>query len=226
MHKAAKGSGLIYTIGLMLLGLCISVLSVDMATYYGYQNQMQTAANAASLAAAKQLVESPFDDPVDVQADAIAAAEEMLSENMGENMTLDADDVVFGYVDPEVGSYDPNTYTVPSDNPALADNGGYNSARVIVRRGEGSSNAGLPTIMAALMGQDEMAVVAASTSFMNVELVEGEAVVEVDNPTGGLMPLYMCDDLWTVANQDGDPTNDTIGFFDAIGLARKLAGLD
>lgn len=209
-YRAANGSGLVYLIGLMLMGLCVSVISVDMAAYYSYQNRMQTAANAASLAATYQMFNTSLTDPADVQLDARLAAEEVMQENLGEGMTLTLEDVVFGYVDPDVGAFDPGTFTTPSNNTALAHTGGYNAVQVIVRRGDGSANSAIPTVLATLMGQDEMNVIAGTTSFMDIANTDGP-VISIEN--GGLIPIYVCDSLWTEANADGDPTNDEITFY-------------
>ena len=202
-YKARRGHNLILLIGIFLLVLMSSVLSIDMAFYFTAQNQLRTASDAASLAATDELFQSDGETPGERQTDALLAAIDLVEENLQEGVSVAAEDVVFGFIDPNTMEYNADTFSVPSGDPAYDATGGYNAVRVAVQRAEGSINTPLPTIMANILGIGQMNTLAVSTAVME----QNNQISSVTN--GGLRPIYSCEAQVIAAFADGDPTDQT-----------------
>ena len=81
----AKGNGALLAVGLLVSGLSLGVFAVDMPLYYTYQNQLQTAVDAAALAGAAALPhgEQGAEDAIyDIAFENKVAGEPVLSEQL------------------------------------------------------------------------------------------------------------------------------------------------
>jgi len=199
-RAARRGNNLIYLLALVFIVLLVGALGVDFAYYFAAQNRLQTAADSAALAAAQTLYNSASVDPNGKQRDARNAAQAMLAENEP-GLQLAGGDVLFGFIAPGTNRYNPQTFRTPSVNPAYAWSGGFNAVSVHVRRGEGSGNAPLRTVLANMVGIRQMNAEAHSVAFIDQT---------VGTVTGGLRPLYVCHNVFARAMQDGVPDNDII----------------
>ncbi|MDX2085362.1 MAG: pilus assembly protein TadG-related protein [Candidatus Melainabacteria bacterium] len=187
----------IATIGVTLFGLMMSALAVDTGFYFVNLNYMQTAADAAALAAARTLVTSTAATPELRQQEAIATAESVAHQNYN---TLDVS-VNFGYMDPE--AEDP-AFGDPSNDSNYSYSGGVNALQVVARK-EGSVETGaIPTIFANLLG---------------VESMDGavQAMALLDNNisrfSSGVRPVYVCQAQYDLANNDGNVSNNTVRIY-------------
>ncbi len=202
-RRASRGMSLILTVLIVMVGLMVSAVAVDISMAYAGHAHLQSAADAAALAAAQELSHSDGASGSQVQADSRVQAASLVSEyNSGNNpVAIDNNsDVIFGYIDPDGGVYDENNFTTASNDPSYAYTGGYNAVRVIVRRTAGSTAGAFPTLMANLFGVDSMNV-------------QAEAVAMMDNSmnvvTGGLRPLYGCLAQYNAAVATGNLENQT-----------------
>lgn len=113
-------------------------------------------------------------------------------------------DIEFGYVDPFNPSYNANSFQTASNNPNFTFSGGYNAARIRVRRTDGSPAGAFPTMLAQLFGVNSMDV-------------QADAVAYLDNNIGqvtdGVRPFFAAQEQYDLAMADGDVTNDTIRVF-------------
>lgn len=203
-RRRSSGFQVIQILGLFMLGLIVSALAIDFGYYYAAQNQLQTVADSASLAAANELYR---DIDVDLDAklgNARAAATELADENMN-GMVLEGDDVIFGFIDPGTKTYDPATFQTPSGNPDYTLTGGYNAVRVKARRTANSANGALNTIMANMIGVTQMNTMATSIAMLD------QTVNTITD--GGLRPIYACEAQFNTTMQDGIPENNTVRIY-------------
>ncbi|HEY9686018.1 MAG TPA: pilus assembly protein TadG-related protein [Coleofasciculaceae cyanobacterium] len=191
---------LIQLAGLMVLVLMISALAIDFGFYYASQNQLQTSTDASALAAAAELYRSNSPDPSERQIEASMMAEDYVEKNQP-NLSLDTDDITFGFIDPLTKKYEPATFETVSADPAYAFTGGMNAARIRLMRGGGGSNNPLPTIMAKTLGIDSMSTGAFSLAFLD----KG-----VSSMNAGLRPIYACEAQLNKAMLDGVAENNAI----------------
>lgn len=185
----------------MILIVMFSSLAIDFGYYFAAQNKLQTAADAAALAAADELYRSSSVDPMDRQDDAASVAQEYVSDN-APTLALDTQDAAFGYVDPATKRYIADQFLTATTNPNYAITGGYNAARVTVRQTEGSTNGPLDTIMGKVLGVNSMSTGAYSVAFLDL------GVASITD--GGLRPIYGCQAQLDQAMQDGIPENNVI----------------
>jgi Flp pilus assembly protein TadG len=189
---------------MVLLVLMVSALVVDFGFYYAVQNQMQTSADSAAMAATTELYRNTSVDPNDRMADASAEASAMVDENTP-GLVLQGDDVIFGFVDPDTRLYDPATFRTPTADTDYALTGGYNSVRVKVGRGGDSANAPLNTLLGNMLGLHSM-----NTQATSVALIDS-SITEITN--GGVRPIFACNDLLEAAMADGIPNNNVIRIY-------------
>jgi Flp pilus assembly protein TadG len=203
-RKRAAGSSIVQFFGFIIIALMISGLAIDFGYYYASQNQMQTAATAAALAATTELYNSTEDDPDARMADAISEAQNIAAENLN-GTVLDDDDVVFGFIDPETKVYNSSSFASPTDDPDYETTGGYNAAWVRVRYATGSSNGPIRTIMANMLGIANM-----NTQATAVGLIDQNITSITD---GGLRPIYVCEAQFNRAMQDGNANNNIVRIY-------------
>jgi Flp pilus assembly protein TadG len=202
-RRVSSGYHIIQLMGLILLSLMVSAITIDSGFYFAAHNKLRTASDAAALAAASELYRSNALDPTERQDDARMAADDYISENEP-SLTLDADDAAFGYVDPVTKTYQPANYGTPSNNPNYAMTGGINAARVVLRRTEGSSNGPLSTVVSRMLGINSMNAGTFSVAFID----QG-----IGSVTNGLRPIYACQAQVTQAMLDNIPQNNVIRIY-------------
>jgi len=195
---------MVIMIGLTFVGLMISAMAIDFSYYFTAKNVMQTASDSAALAAAEEMYRDINPDPTSRLNDARLEAKVFLAKNQP-NMTLDASDILFGYINPATRLYNPNTFSTPSNDPNLAATGGYNAVRVLVQKTSSSSNGQLNTIMANLFGVHKV-----DLSVGSVAMVD-QAVNGINN--GGLRPIYACQAQFNRVMQDSIPENNTVRIY-------------
>jgi Flp pilus assembly protein TadG len=201
---SSPGAGVIQLLGLILVSLMISALSIDIGYYFAAQNGLQTAADSASLAAVSELYRNIDVDPKLKIADAKNAAQDFLDRNET-GLKLVGDDVVFGFVDPASKIYDSDNFRQPTANPNYALTSGYNAIYIKVGRGTGSSNSPLKTIMANLFGISSMDTAAESVALID-QTVNGIT-------DGGVRPIYACQAQFDRTMQDGIPENNVVRIY-------------
>ncbi|MBX2861074.1 MAG: VWA domain-containing protein, partial [Vampirovibrio sp.] len=88
-NPASGGFGInqIFSIGVLVISLCVSTLAVDLPFYFAAQNQLQTAVNAAALAGAANLP--------DGNDEAVEAALDMAAQNPVTNKILEESNLTF-----------------------------------------------------------------------------------------------------------------------------------
>jgi hypothetical protein len=187
----------------MVLVVMISALAIDFGFYYASQNQLQTSTDASALAAAAELYRSDSPDPTERQDEAALMAEDYVQKNQP-NLTLDSDDITFGFIDPLTKKYEPASFETVSNDPAYALTGGMNAARIRLMQGGGGSNGPLQTIMAKTLGIDTMSTGAFSLAFLD----RGIATIN-----SGLRPVYACEAQVTKAIEDGIAENNVIRIY-------------
>ena len=200
MRRAYRGSNIVLFIGVFLSILLASVMAIDLSYYYAAQNEMQTAADAAALAATQRLFENK--EPASNFSAREDDVRQVASDLNGSNLpgsTLETEDVELGFIDPATMAYDPSNFSDPNTSSDYDLTGGYNAVRVIVKRTE-DSNGPLPTIMANLLGIPSMDAVANSTAIMN------QNIASIND--GGLRPVYACEAQVNQAFADGNPSNN------------------
>ena len=169
-RHSSKGMSMILTVMVFIVGLMISAIAVDISMAYAGHAHLQSAADAAALAAAQELNHSSGADGGQVRTDARSQAVSLISEYDSENNPVAIDsnsDITFGYIDPEDGTYDANNFGSPSGDPNYAFTGGYNAVRVTVRRTDGSPAGAFPTLMANLFGIAQMDIQAEAVAMMD-----------------------------------------------------------
>lgn len=204
LRRRASGFQVIQVLGLFLLGLITSALAIDFGYYYAAQNQLQTVADSASLAAATELYRDIDVDLNTKLSSARTAATDMADENMN-GFSLDNQDIIFGYIDPTTKKYDAATFQTPTSNPDYALTGGYNAVWVKARRTTDSLNGALNTIMANMIGITQMNTMAVSVAYLD------QTVSTLTN--GGLRPIYACEAQFKATMQDGIPENNTVRIY-------------
>lgn len=198
------GFQVVQMFGLIAISLMVSALVIDFAYYYAAYNAIHTAADSAALAAATELFRDPQPDPDVRMRDAQVQAQQYLMRNQP-NISLQANDVVFGYIDPLKKVYNRVTFATPTADPNLQFAKGYNSVWVKVSKTEDSANGPLNTLMGNLLGVHHMNM-------------EATAVAMVDQSTntissGGLRPIYACENQVAQAMQDGILENNQVRIF-------------
>lgn len=203
-RKSAPGFQVIHFMGLMIIALMASALAIDFGYYYAAQNQMQTAADSAALAATQQLYRSIDPSPAQRMSEAQTAASTFVDRNF-KGLVIDNSDVIFGFVDPTTKKYDSATFRTPSNNPDYSLTGGFNAVRVRVRKTSSSPNGPLTTIMANMFGVRSM-----DTSAYSVALID-QNINAITN--GGLRPIYVCEGQLQMAMQNGIPGDNVIRLY-------------
>ncbi len=199
-RKCARGYVVVKTIGFILVSLMFSFMAIDMGLYFSAQNQLQTAADAGALAGAQRLFQGGDPSPAVAQYAAIDDAVEIAQDNVPFTTVLESD-VTVGYIDPETG-YDPAAFEAGAPS-GYEFTGGFNAVRVNVWSDD-DHDGSIPTLMARLVGLNQMQSVASGTAYMDDQI--GEI-------TGGVRPLYGCLAQFEAAGADGNYSNDTIRFY-------------
>ncbi len=182
--------------------LITGAFAVDTALYFGINQGMRNAADAAALAAASELFLNSNQHFPDRKRAAMDAAHNIAGMNMGNK--LDDSDIEFGYVDPISGQYNPEIFHTPTNNPAFASTGGYNAVRVTVHARQTAANSPIPAIFSRVLGFSNF------DSSSSAVGVYGGGVAQFS----GLRPVYMCRTAWDRALQVyGDPTIPEITFY-------------
>jgi Flp pilus assembly protein TadG len=195
---------MIQFLGLSILTMMVSALAIDFGYYFSVQNNLQTVANSAALAAAGELYNSIDVDPPSKIADARQIAQELADENET-GVVVGSDDVVFGFVDPATKKYNSGNFRTPSANPNYALTGGYNAVYVRIRHATGGSNAPIRTIMANMLGIRDMNADAEAIAMVD------QTIDSVSN--GGVRPIYACQAQFDRVMQDGIPQNDVVKIY-------------
>lgn len=203
-RKSAGGFQIVQMIGVLFLTIIVSALAVDFGFYFAAQNQMQTSADAAAMAATSEMFHNTSVDPEDRMDDARAEASEYVDLNT-DGLVLDEGDVIFGFIDPDTKTYDPATFRTPSSSSDYELTGGYNAVRVKVRRGGSAPNDALNTIMANFFGVHSM-----NTQATSVALIDSSITSITD---GGVRPIYACEELLNRAMQDGIAENNVVRIY-------------
>jgi hypothetical protein len=168
---------------------------------YTAQNNLQVGVDSAALAAVGELYNSDNSDPALRQADAEDAAIFYGDENIADGLLdLSSDNIRFGYVDPQTKQYDPATFSTLSTDPNLAFTGGVNAVRISALALESRGDS-VPTTLSRILGIERMDTAAYAVALMD------DTVGEV---TGGLRPIYGCQEQYRRAMLDGRPENDVI----------------
>jgi Flp pilus assembly protein TadG len=203
-RKASSGYQIIQLMGLILISLMASALAIDFGYYYAAQNTLQTAADSASLAAITELYNNESSDAETRMTDATAEAQNLVTTNQ-DGLTLGDEDVIFGFIDPATKTYDPATFRAASESEDYALTGGYNAVRVKVRRGTGSANEALSTIMAKMLGVQTMNTQATSIALLD------QTVNSITD--GGVRPIYACEAQFNRTMEDGIPDNNIVRIY-------------
>jgi Flp pilus assembly protein TadG len=203
-RRRAKGGQMIALMGLTLIGLMFSALAIDFGYYFTANNALQSVADSAALAAATELYRDIAVDPNTKMSDARLQAQMYVSKNQP-NMTLEASDVMFGFVNPTTKVYSAASFSTPTNDPNYAATGGYNAVRVLVRKTADSNNGALNTIMANLVGVHKMDVSAGAVAMLD------QTISAIDN--GGLRPIYACQAQFNKTMEDGVPENNTVRIY-------------
>lgn len=201
---AASGSGIILLIGIIFITMMMAAFGIDFAFYFAAQNQLQTDADSAALAAATNMYMDSELDPQTRLKNSQQDATDFVALN-SPKLTLTQDDVIFGFVSPTTKIYDPSSFRTPSTSSDYSMTKGYNSVYVRVRQSEGSPNQPLNTILANMVGVAHM-----NTEAHSIALVD-QTVNTVTN--GGLRPIYVCEAQFRKAMEDGIPENNTIRIY-------------
>lgn len=204
MHTRFRGNFTIQLIGLMIISLMFAAVGVDMAYYFAAQNQLQTNADSAALAATDEFYRDIEINPSTKQENAIDAAVELVQAN-NPDLSLDSGDISFGFIDPISKKYNAASFATPSTNPDYNQTNGYNAIKVTVKRREGSVNNPLPTFFANLLHIDHMDAEASSVALID------QTVNSVTD--GGLRPMYVCEAQFSRAMQDGVPSNNVVRIY-------------
>jgi Flp pilus assembly protein TadG len=189
---------------IILIGLMISSMGIDFAYYFAANNELQTAADSAAMAAATELYRDISIDPTVKMNDARVQAQSYLSKNQS-NMVLTTADVLFGFVNPVTKIYNSTSFSTPSADANYAATGGYNAVRVLVRKDQGSANGQLNTIMANLFGLHKVDLTAGSVAMVD------QTIDTMNN--GGLRPIYACQAQFNRTMQDGIPENNLVRIY-------------
>jgi Flp pilus assembly protein TadG len=196
---------LIQVVGLMLITMMVSALAIDFGFYFAEQNRLQTAADAAALAAVTELYRSMSLDASDRLKDARYAAMDYVKYN-DTDLRLAADDVKFGFINPGNKTYNPAGFTSTGFYPEFVLTSGYNGVYVQVDRTKHGTNLPLKTIMANMFGISSM-----DTSAFAVALVD-QTVHAINN--GGVRPIYICEAQVKKAMEDGILDNNIVRVFE------------
>lgn len=203
-RKRGKGFGLVLSVGSALLGLMVASVAVDVGSLSAEQAHLQSAADAAALAAVQEFVHSNSNNANNIFSDARSQASSIANTFSSSENPVSVDsgvDISFGYVDPFNPSYNANTFNTASDNPNFQKTGGFNAAHIRVRRTEGSPAGPFPTMLAQLFGVNGMDVQADAVAYLDNNI--GEI-------TSGVRPFFALEEQYERAMQDGDITNDRI----------------
>jgi Flp pilus assembly protein TadG len=192
LKSNAGAATTLMTVATFLLGLMTSSMAVDVGIYFNTQNMMQTAANAGAIAGINKLVKSKAWSSEQKQDDAREVAQDYVTENATENVPLasDAQDIEFGYIDPEVKTADADSLGSHTTDQAFASTGGYNALRVTVARKENKTGGQVATLLARLFGITGTDAVARAWAM---------ADANVSAIHGGVRPIYACDAQWKMA---------------------------
>lgn len=163
-----RGSIAVYLVLLMPVLFLVVSLAVDVGRAQTAKTQLQAAVDAATRAAAQELVN--FRD----NATAAARAKAVASGNRadGRSVVLDNDEIDFG-------TWDPATRTFTVDTPVT--NAVRITAHLAAARGRG-----VPTFFAAMMGRDTVDVHATAIAYVTKELAPFNANGDVTFKTDGL----------------------------------------
>lgn len=202
--RASSGMHVIQTLGVILISLMVSAVGVDFSYYFAEQNRLQTAADAAALAAASELYRGIAVDPDERLEDARTAARQFVTYNEP-GLTLADEDIRFGFINPAGKTYDPDHFTTPSSNPDYAMTKGYNAVFVRMDRSQGGSNSPLNSLLASLFGVETM-----NTGAYAVAMVD-QTVNAITN--GGLRPIYACEGQVKKAMEDGILENNLVRIY-------------
>jgi Flp pilus assembly protein TadG len=204
-RKKQKGQGVILGLGLLILTLMISAIAVDVGFYYVGQNTLQTAADASSLAAAKELYASTAVSAATRQTNARNMATQYVGKYTLDQKTLAFDnpmnEVQFGFVDPTTKKYNASSFLTSSNDAAYNATGGYNAVRVTVKKMTGTSNGPLPSIMGRLFGINTM-----NTQAVSVAMLDDT----VNTVSEGLRPVYGCQSQYDQVVQKAQETGTSI----------------
>lgn len=128
LRAAQQGSQIIQLFGIIIIIMMASAIAIDFGYYYAEQNRLQTAADAAALAAVSSIYYDTSTVPNQKLTAASNAAAEMVEANQ-DGLLLGDDDVIFGFVDPTTKLYEPATFRSPNMSPDYALTGGYNAVQ-------------------------------------------------------------------------------------------------
>jgi hypothetical protein len=204
-RNVAQGSAAIQFIGVIFISLMFSAVAIDLGYFFTAQNQLQSAADAAALAATKELFTSNALDAGTRLASARTQASSLV-DTYGNSTNLikidPATDVTFGYIDPVTKQYNAGTFATASNDPNLAKMAGFNATKVTVKRTANSaSGKALGTIFSRMFGVNSMDAQANAVAMMDGTITQ---------VSKGLRPFYGCVSQYNQANADSNPTNNIV----------------
>jgi Flp pilus assembly protein TadG len=206
VNHACRGAYLVEFAGIMIVTFLIAAFGVDFGVYFAKQKQLETAAEAAALAATDRLWKENGTSPQSRQLSARLAAIDYAERNLPDS-SISLNDVVFGMTNPATKRYDKNNFSQQTSDPKYTFTGGYNAVRVAAWRtdeaGHGETSA-LPTITARLFNVLGMDTVGYAVAFLDRD---------VTGFSGGLRPFYLCQGEFDMAMADGNLSNDTIRIY-------------
>lgn len=203
---AEQGTSFILHVAAFVMLCLFGIFSVDFGMYFAAQNQLQTAAEAASLAGAQALMDPTLPNASARQQAAIAAAIDYAAQNT-ELADLTPEDVELGYVAPAARKIDEDTFAPNPDDPTLAFTGGVNAVRVRARA-TGDNGSPLPSVFLQLLGVDTMDVASASAAVM----LDG-AIASMNGAGSGLRPVFACQAQYNAAIADGNISNNKVRIY-------------
>ena len=176
-----RGSVLITVAAFMFVFIMIIAFAVD----YGYllvvRTDLQRCADAAALAAVRDLMPDALGD----QTGAVDAARASVRQYANENLRSSQKSLTIPNADIEIGRYDRTT--INSGTVTLLNNGMLDAVRVTIRR-DGSTNSAVPLFFGRVFGATQANVVVAATAVLRP--------VKVMLPGDGVLPIAVDIDEW------------------------------
>jgi hypothetical protein len=190
-HKRSYGyANIALMTGLTLIGFMVFSLAIDTAKTLTVQNNLQTAAEASAMAGIQEFWLSDASSSDAKQEDAKEMAQDLSDANLPKDINFIADDVEFGYVDPDTKTANED-FDLPHPTKYMA-TGGYNAIKVIVIRDEEHSAGAVPTWFGSMFGKNKIDTQANALAMLSVQ---------IGKITSGLRPIYGCQAQYDAVKQ-------------------------
>lgn len=192
VSRPRKGAVLPLVAALSVIIIGMLAFTVDLGYVSLVRGQMQSAADAAALAGASQLLDRDMlhGDPYQTLTDADAQASSFSTANKagGVSLALGTGDITYGYI---ANPADPNSPFVTTQRP-------FNSAQVRVRRTT-AQNGELGLFFAPIFHRDSMALQAQATATLEGNIKGFEFNSNVSNQKCLLLPYTLDVTVWDAA---------------------------